>query len=202
MDRDGFLVISPEDDSDILQYLPPDYIVLDYIYVLEGPPLFTYHRDVTSSKTVFKTRNPTYTMIQYFYNGDFLSVSPGSHKAWAYNFPITLSGKSGTRILFDCDLVHGGVDAPEDEERIAAQYKIIHKDDATVLKHLEKVNVSKRGTSVSYFSQISMRIFSYLFAVPIQWIFLPLLHSQYTSGLYGFLQSIIPINHYNNYKSL
>ena len=202
MDRRGFLVISPEDDNDILQYLPPDYIVLDYIYVLEGPPLFTYHRDVTSSKTVFKTRHPTYTMIQYFYNGDFLSVSPRSHNAWAYNFPITLSGKSGTRILFDCDLVHGGVDAPEDEGRIAAQYKIIHKDDVVVLKHLEKVNVSKRGTSVSCFSQISMRIFSYLFAVPIQWIFLPLLHAQYTSGLYGFLQSLIPINHYNNYKSL
>ncbi|NDB84089.1 MAG: hypothetical protein EB127_15435 [Alphaproteobacteria bacterium] len=202
MDHRGFLVISPENDNDILQYLPPDYIVLDYIYMLEGPPLFTYHRDVTSSKTVFRTSHPTYTMIQYFYDGDFLSVSPGSHKAWTYNCPITLSGKLGTRILFDCDLLHGGVNSPNNKERIAAQYKIVHKDDVILLKHLDGVNVYKEGIGVSYFSQVCMRIMSYLLAVPIQWVFLPLLQAQYTIGIYGFLQSLIPINHYNNYKSL
>jgi hypothetical protein len=94
------------------------------------------------------------------------------------------------------------VNSPNNKERLAAQYKIVHKDDVILLKHLDGVNVYKEGIGVSYFSQVSMRIISYLFAVPIQWVFLPILQAQYTIGIYGFLQSLIPINHYNNYKSL
>ncbi len=196
----GYLVI-PRNFVDILEYLPnPDYVVMNYVYILEGPPLFTYHRDVTSSKTVFRTKYPTYTCIEYDYDGDFLSVAPSSHKGWTCGLPVTLSGKRGTRILFDCDLLHGGVGEPV--ERIAAQYKIVHRDDLPILKHLEGTTVCKRGTTVSYFTQVWLRVTSYVFAVPIQWIFLPLLHRQYIGGIYGFFQSLIPINHYNNYKGL
>lgn len=207
----GYLVIpssasassSSPDNTDILSYLPnPDYLILDYVYILEGPPLFTYHRDVTSSKTVFGTKYPTYTFIQYDYDGDFLSVAPASHRRWTCGLPVTLGGKKGTRILFDCDLVHGGVDAAAGIDRVATQYKIVHKEDLPSLKHLEGTTMCKRGTKVSSFTQLWMRVTSYVFAVPVQWIFLPLIERKHFGGIYGFIQSLIPINHYNNYKDL
>jgi hypothetical protein len=129
-----------------------------------------------------------------------LSVAPGSHAAWTWGLPVTLSGKKGTRILFDCDLVHGGVESPAGVDRMAKQYKIIHKDDLPLLNHLSGTSVCKRGTTVSSFTQWWMRITSYLFVVPIQWIFLPLLDRQHVGGLFGFLQRLVPINHYNNYR--
>ena len=199
IETDGYLVLSP-DQAPTIDHLPKGYVFMDYVYTLLGPPLFTYHRDVTSSKTVFKTKYPTYTMIQYEYDGNFLSVAQGSHARWTCGLPITLSGKKGTRILFDCDLVHGGVDCPAGVDRMAKQYKIIHKDDLHILNHLSGTSVCKRGTTVSSFTQWWMRITSYVFVVPIQWIFLPLLHRQYIGGIFGFLQRLVPINHYNNYR--
>jgi len=198
MEKDGYIVLSPEQGLTI-DYLPEGYIFMDYTYALLGPPLFTYHRDVTSSKTVFKTKYPTYTMIQYEYDGNFLSVAPGSHASWTWGLPITLSGKKGTRILFDCDLLHGGVDCPGGVDRMAVQYKIIHEEDLPLLKHLEGTDIRKKGTTVSSFTQWWMRITSYLFAVPIQWMFLPLLDRWHNGGLFGLLQRLVPINHYNNY---
>ena len=174
IETDGYLVLSP-DQAPTIDHLPKGYVFMDYVYTLPGPPLFTYHRDVTSSKTVFKTKYPTYTMIQYEYEGNFLSVAPGSHARWTWGCPA-------------------GVD------RMAKQYKIIHKDDLHILNHLSGTSVCKRGTTVSSFTQWWMRITSYVFVVPIQWIFLPLLHRQYIGGIFGFLQRLVPINHYNNYR--
>lgn len=196
--EEGYFIIEPDEDP--LDYLEDGYIVVNYKYVLEGPPLSTYHRDVTSSSTVFKTQYPTYTYLTYNYDGDFLSVCPGSHISWRCEFPITLSGKRGGGVLFDCDLVHGGLHRPTGiPERVATQYKIVHYDDLPLLTHLEGVDVCKRGIAVAPWKEICMRITSYIFVVPIQWLAGSLLHRQY-EGVLGFLQRLIPINHYNNYK--
>ena len=61
--QEGYTIIPAGDDP--LDYLDNGYILMNYKYVLEGPALSTYHRDVTSSKTVFKTRHPTYTFFKY-----------------------------------------------------------------------------------------------------------------------------------------
>jgi hypothetical protein len=197
---EGYIIIPPGKNA--LSYLPEGYVFMDYIYVLKGVPLFTYHRDVTSSKTIFQTKRTTYTLITYEYSGNFLSVSPSSHLTWTFGLPTTISGPKGQGILFDCDLVHGGVDAPPGVEREAKQYKIVHKDDMHLLTHLNGVNVTNEGAEVSYLGKIFMRIFSYIFLVPIQLVFLPLLHRQYMEGIGAFMQRCIPINHYNNYSTL
>jgi hypothetical protein len=138
--------------------------------------------------------------LTYNYDGNFLSVSPGSHKTWTFEFPITLSGKRGGGVLFDCDLVHGGLRGPiGDSERVATQYKIVHYDDIPLLLHLDNVEVCKRSVVIPLWQEICMRITSYIFVVPIQWFAGSLLHRQY-EGVLGFIQRLIPINHYNNYK--
>jgi hypothetical protein len=195
---DGYIVINPGEDP--IDYLENGYVYMRYKYIIEGPPLSTYHRDVTSSSTIFKTQHPTYTYLTYNYDGNFLSVSPGSHKAWTCEFPITLTGKRGGGVLFDCDLVHGGLRGPlGDSERVATQYKIVHYDDIPLLLHLDNVEVCKRSVVIPLWQEICMRITSYIFVVPIQWFAGSLLHRQY-EGVLGFIQRLIPINHYNNYK--
>jgi len=193
---DGYVLINPGEDP--MDYLENGYVYMRYKYVLEGPPLATYHRDVTSSKTVFKTQHPTYTYLTYNYDGNFLSVCPESHRVWTCEFPITLSGRRGGGVLFDCDLVHGGLRGPKG--RVATQYKIVHYDDIPLLLHLDSVEVCKKGIELPLWQEIFMRITSYIFVVPIQWCAGSLLHRQYMGGLFGFLQRLIPINHYNNYK--
>ena len=193
--QDGYVMIREEEDP--LDYLGNGYVVMNYKYVLEGPALSTYHRDVTSSKTLFKTQHPTYTFLTYNYEGHFLSVCPKSHKKWIYELPITLSGRRGDGVLFDCDLVHGGLQGPT--WRVATQYKIVHRDDVHLLSHLEGVDVCKKGIAVRPWKELCMRIISYIFVVPIQWFAGSLLHRQH-EGFFGFLQRLIPINHYNNYK--
>lgn len=195
MDLDlGYLMVLPTLDP--LDYLPEGYVVMDYMYILEGPALFTYHRDVTSSKTVLNTQHPTYTFLTYNYDGDFLSVCPESHKNWSYTLPVTLRGMKGIGILFDCDLVHGGLDGPKGVDRRVRQYKIAHKDDLHLLNHLEGVNMCKRGSVVNPCVKGVLRVFSYIFLVPIQWLFLPLIQRAATSSLGRFLQWLVPVNHY------
>ena len=38
--------------SDILRLLPDDYVFIDYVYKINNVALSTFHRDVTSSKTI------------------------------------------------------------------------------------------------------------------------------------------------------
>jgi hypothetical protein len=154
-----------------LEYLNDGYVLMDYKYVLEGEPFFAYHRDVMSSKTVFNTEYPTYTFLTYNYDGNLLSVCPGSHMMWMCDFPTTLRGNNGDGILFDCDLVHGGVRGPPGVEIIATEYKIVHLNDLTKLEHLDGVDMCKKGIYNPWLRKFLLRIFSYLFVVPIQWVF-------------------------------
>ena len=198
----GYLVLNSRNtlssvQSSVLSILPEGYEFLNYKYTILGPALYTYHRDVTSSKSSFKTRHPTYTAIQYEYEGDFLSVSPGSHREWKLNLPITLSGKKNTLILFDCDLVHGGIDAPANVDRKAIQYKIAHKDDIHLLFDVQGITVTQKGTKNNWFLKMILCIGSYILTVPIQTFCRPLMQRLQT-GILGRIQSLFPIYYYNN----
>lgn len=185
-------------EETILPFLPKGYHFLDYKYSIHGPALITYHRDVTSSQSSFHTKYPTYTVIQYEYEGDFLSVSPGSHKEWQYRFPITLGGKQNTAILFNCDLVHAGIDAPAGVERKATQYKLCHEDDISLLKELNGIDVLQEGKPLGYFTKLVLRIGSYLFTVPIEVFCRPLLQQRFSTGFSSFLQRLVPLPYFNN----
>jgi hypothetical protein len=144
LEKDGFIMMNHPTDREILQKLPNGYDFLDYKYTIEGCTLSTFHRDVTSSQYVFKTKYPVYTFITYEYDGAALSVCPGSHRTTPLllSRPVTINANS---VLFNCDLVHAGSLNLERKPRKAVQYKIAHQDDLEKLKHLEGVNKVKQG---------------------------------------------------------
>ena len=198
----GYLVLNSRNTlssvkSTILSILPDGYEFLNYKYTILGPALYTYHRDVTSSKSSFNTKYPTYTAIQYEYEGNFLSVSPGSHLSWKFNFPESLKGKKNTLILFDCDLVHGGIDAPANISRKAIQYKIAHKDDLYLLHDVQGITVTQKGSKNNWILKKVLSIGSYVLTVPIQTFCRPLLQGLQT-GILGYFQSLFPVYYYNN----
>lgn len=158
---DGFMFI---DARDVLKVLPKGYEFLNYRYTIHGCTLSTFHRDVTSSQYIFKTKYPVYTFITYEHEGPTLSVCPGSHMTTPFLFsnPMTVSAKS---VLFNCDLVHAGSLNPEMKPRKAVQYKIAHRDDIEKLKHLQGIDKLKTGDCSKRNDRIYRKlsiIFSYI----------------------------------------
>ena len=106
----GFVILENKDE--IYNYLSNNYKILNYKYSIKGCTLQTFHRDVTSSQYIFKTKYPVYTYIEYFNKGPVLSVCPGSHKTVPFLFQraqtIYNNNNSRIGILFNCDLVHAG----------------------------------------------------------------------------------------------
>ena len=142
--NDGFLLMNHPTKMDILNQLPPGYQFLNYKYTIEGCTLSTFHRDVTSSQYVFKTKHPVYTFITYEYEGPALSICPGSHRTvpLLMSSPVTVNANS---VLFNCDVVHAGSLNLEKRPRKAVQYKIAHIDDIHKLKHLIGIDKLKNG---------------------------------------------------------
>jgi len=140
--NDGYKVIDDDDKNEILKLLPPNYIYIDYKYEIKGCTLSTFHRDVTSSQYIFKTKYHVYTHITYNNYGPLLSICPKSHITTPYlaSSPVIIYGKPKTTILFNCDCIHAGALNNLGDKRHAIQYKICHIDDLPLLKHLIGIN--------------------------------------------------------------
>ena len=134
--------------SGVLDRLPPGYEFLNYEYTIRGTSLSTWHRDVTSGQVYHGTAHPTYTVIRYEYDGDFLTVIPQSHATYPFALSRTqmINGTAGTTILFNADLLHAGAPNRVGAARLARQYKVVHRDDRSLLTHLEGIQVCKEGT--------------------------------------------------------
>jgi hypothetical protein len=132
--------------NSILKKLPNYYQFLDYEYKIVNSTVYTFHRDVTSSKNYQGLVYPSYTLIIYINNNNnkLLSICPNSHKQKLFiSPPINIYGRtSGCGILFDADIVHAGA-INETSERTAFQYKICHKEDIYKLKHLNGQYIEK-----------------------------------------------------------
>ena len=141
---DGFIFLNSQNKDNVLRHLPKGYQFINYKYTIHGCTLSTFHRDVTSSQYIYKTKYPTYTFITYKHKGSGLSVCPGSHKTTPLLFthPINVNSKN---ILFNCDLVHAGSLNLNNLPRTAIQYKIVHKEDLKIMKHLNGINKEKKG---------------------------------------------------------
>jgi len=212
LEKDGFYVLFDKEylktvsepcsrlKDDILNKLPPDYIFLDYVYKINNTALSTFHRDVTSSQTINNTHYPTYTCILYKYSGELLSVCPNSDKTYPFvnSNIVNISGQAGTAFLFDCNLLHSGMQNMC-RYREVVQYKICHKDDLIGLKHLQGVRVEKSDhCEITYYNYI-MRKLSYYFELPINIIFYPLMiKRENNDSIIGKIQSYIPLSYYNN----
>jgi hypothetical protein len=212
IEKDGFCVFLNKEylnttsfpcnklESDILKTLPRDYLFLDYIYKIKNTALSTFHRDVTSSQQVYKTKYPTYTCILYKYSGDLLSICPNSEKTYPFvnSSIINISGNSGTVFLFNCDILHSGMQN-RCLYREVIQYKLCHKDDLYLLEHLQGINIEKTEKCEISFYNYSMRKLSYFFELPINTIFYPIMiKRENKDSILGMIQSYIPLSYYNN----
>jgi hypothetical protein len=190
-------------ETDILRELPDGYQFIDYIYKIENNSLSTFHRDVTSSKQIFKTKHTVYTVILYKYDGELLSLCPNSNKSYPFvcSRIINYSGKSGTCFIFNCDVLHAGMPNLYCKDKSIIQYKICHKDDLSKLLHLSGIQQKYNKecipfTVYNYFQ----RKFSYFFEMPINTFFSPLLEKKYEEGSWiGTIQSYFnTLTFYNN----
>lgn len=145
--KDGFIVFQENNINNVFNQLPKDYILLDYIYQIKGCSISTFHRDVTSSQYIFKTKYPVYTYITYENSGALLSLCPCSHKTTPFLFerPVIIMGHKGTSVLFNCDIIHAGAINKFGDRRHATQYKLCHIDDVEKLKHLNGINIINLG---------------------------------------------------------
>ena len=212
LDKDGFCVLYNKTyaeihdiackklKEDVLSIISDNYVFIDYIYKINDGVLSTFHRDITSSKNIYKTTYPVYSLILYKYEGALLSVCPGSNKTYPFVWSriVNIEGKTGTAFLFDCDLLHAGC-INNCKERHVIQYKLCHKNDLHKLSHLhgirsEKIDVCK----LSLYNTIIRKV-SYYFELPINYIFYPLMIKRENKNTFiGKIQSFIPIKYYNN----
>jgi len=186
--------------NDVLQKLPDDYIFIDYIYKINNVSLSTFHRDVTSSKYIYNTKYPIYTLILYKYDGALLSVCPKSNQTYPFVLSqiVNINGKTGSVFLFDSDLLHAGC-LNNCKKRELIQYKLCHKDDLHMLTHLQNISISKSEPCNVLYSQNIIRKLSYYFEMPINYILYPLMiKKEDTNSIVGMIQSVIPISFYNN----
>lgn len=188
--------------KDILEKLPNGYLFINYVYKIENSTLSTFHRDVTSSKHIYKTTYPVYTAILYKYSGELLSFCPGSNLTYPFVWSriSNISGDSGSVFVFDSDILHAGCDNNCYISREVLQYKICHKDDLEKLRSLSGVYIIKTETlcNHSIFNNI-LRKTSYYFEMPINTILYPLMiKRENPDNIIGKLQEYIPISFYNN----
>jgi hypothetical protein len=186
--------------QDVLHLLPEGYEFIDYVYKIHDGALSTFHRDVTSSKTIYKTKYPVYTLILYKYEGELLSVCPGSHDSYPFVWSqiVNIEGKPGTVFLFDCDLLHAGC-TNYCKERHVIQYKLCHYEDKHTLSHLQKIRNEKMDVCTLSLYNSSVRKLSYYFQLPINTILYPLMIKRENKDtVIGKIQSMIPLKYYNN----
>lgn len=212
LENDGFCVLYDREYLDttdgpclklqqnIMNKLPDGYIFLDYVYKINDTSLATFHRDVTSSQNVYKTKHPVYTAILYKYDGELLSVCPGSNKTYPFVLSniVNISGKSGSVFLFDCELLHAGM-KNSCKKREVIQYKICHYEDLHLLNHLSNIHVKKNDICKNDLYGEIVRKMSYYFQFPINTFLYPLMiKRENNNSLLGYIQSFIPLTYYNN----
>jgi len=168
IEEDGFIIINnPDNLKNILSYLPDGYDFINYRYKIKGCTLSTFHRDITSSQYIFKTKYPVYTYIVYYNKGSLLSVIPKSHKTvpFSWNRVQTITADYNSGILFNCDLIHAGAINTFGNKRLAMQYKICHYEDLDKLSHLKGINktTNKDCNNTSDFYEYLLRKLSLLF---------------------------------------
>lgn len=137
---------SDENIQRIVKSISSDYILQDYILIIQKSAVHTCHRDYNGSLFNDGQYHPSYTMLVYLEQMDkCLGVFPGSHKS-KYNNAVNLTEgvtdivcSEGDVILFNANLVHVGTIAEKDDN-LRIQMKISHPDDFTTLGYYQDYN--------------------------------------------------------------
>ncbi|HCL71729.1 MAG TPA: hypothetical protein DIC58_02740 [Gammaproteobacteria bacterium] len=199
LSADGVELFPIFDKQAVLQRLPVGYEFLDYRYSITGCSLSTFHRDVTSSPFLFKTRHPVYTLISYGSEGKLLSVVPGSQASvpFVWGAPRVIDSTQAKAVLFHCDVLHAGV-MSRDPQRLAVQYKIAHRNDLPLLAELQGIDVDKRETtSIALGYEWLSRKLSLMFPFLINHVFTRYLQRQSNTLLNRLLLTVFGRSFYN-----
>ena len=189
--------------DDTLVHFPDGYEFLDYYYYIKGCSLSFFHRDVTNGQKYFNTKFPTYTVILYEYDGDFLSICPFSHThfPFTWSLPVGISGRKNTVIVFNSDMLHSGMMNTVGAGRAVLQFKIAHKDDMVAMEHLRGIHVEKVVDSngpMNYYVEICLRKMSYLTSFITNTATAGLLQKRFSDGFFSLIQGVLPVEFYNN----
>jgi hypothetical protein len=203
LEKDGYVVLpTTENINAVLNSIPSsDYVFLDYKYTIKATVLPTFHRDVTSGQRYCETKYPTYTAIQYDFDGDFLSVCPNSHAHYPFTLtrPHNISGAKSTIVLFNADMLHAGMPNKVGDIRIAHQYKIVHKDDVQYMSHIQGIQVTKNEKEQIHPLLVwFLRHCSFHGAFFVSIMLPSCLKKRHSSGFIHYLQNLVPLSFYNN----
>lgn len=146
----------------IVESLGKDYLLQDYIWVIEKSAVHTCHRD--NNGTFFNPgqQHPSYTMIVYLEEMDkCLGVIPQSHLSkYAHAASFTNKVKDvvcskGDVIVFNANLIHTGAFNKRDDN-LRVQMKISHRDDLGVLSYYQDFNkvLNKENTNPKWMRKI------------------------------------------------
>lgn len=199
LEYDGVALFNSCDREQVLQSLPAEYEFLGYRYSITGCSLSTFHRDVTSSPYLFKTRHPVYTLICYRSEGELLSVVPGSHAStpFVHGTAQVIDSGQAKAVLFHCDVLHAGM-ISRDTQRKAVQYKIAHREDLSLLAELQGIDVDKQETtSIPLPYEWISRKLSLLFPYLVNHVFTRYLQRQDDSLLNRMLITLFGRSFYN-----
>ena len=188
----------------VLERLPQNYVFLDYYYYIKGCSLSTYHRDVTSGMLYKNTKYPTYTVIMYEYDGDFISLCPNSHLQYPFilSRPVNIKGTKNTIVIFNSDILHCGIINNIGEKRKVLQFKVVHKEDYNKFTELNKIAVNKEvKNEISLVNQHILKLLSFHFAWAINNIAYPLMMKKEEKGIIKNIQNLIPLTFYNNIQN-
>jgi hypothetical protein len=127
----------------LVKSISPEYVLQDYIWVIEKSAVHTCHRDNNGTFFNAGQKHASYTMIVYLESMDkCLGVIPGSHMSQYTNAVNLIGGvkdivcSAGDVIIFNANLVHVGT-ITERDDNLRVQMKISHLDDLEVLKYCQ-----------------------------------------------------------------
>jgi hypothetical protein len=137
---------SDENIQRIVKSISSEYILQDYIWIIQKSAVHTCHRDNNGTFFNDGQKHPSYTMLVYLESMDkCLGVFPGSHKS-QYNNAVNLTEgvtdivcSEGDVIVFNANLVHVGTFAEKDDN-LRIQMKISHPDDLKTLGYYQDFN--------------------------------------------------------------
>ena len=146
---------SDDNIQSIVKSISAEYILQDYIWIIEKSAVHTCHRDNNGTFFNVGQKHQSYTMLIYLEPMDkCLGVFPSSHKSQYNNAVNLIEGvkdivcSEGDIIVFNANLVHVGTFAEKDDN-LRIQMKISHPDDLATLSYYQDFNkvLNKENTN-------------------------------------------------------
>jgi hypothetical protein len=137
-------VHSDENIKRVIRTISDEYVLHDYIWIIEKSAVHTCHRDNNGTFFNVGQKHDSYTMLVYLESMDrCLGVMPGSHKSQYKNALFgnveDMICSAGDVILFNANLVHVGT-ITEKDDNLRIQLKASHPDDLEVLNYYQNFN--------------------------------------------------------------